>query len=68
MGKKAVIFFDDVQTETLNCRTANRVDMLLKQCIQHGQVSRKRTIELDVFVRFQLWVCRGCSSDGRALA
>jgi hypothetical protein len=38
MGKKAVIFFDDVQTETLNSRVANRVDMLLKQCIQHGQV------------------------------
>ena len=38
MGKKAVIFFDDVQTESLNLRTTNRVDMLLQQCIQQGQV------------------------------
>lgn len=39
MGKKAVVFFDDMQSETLNFRASNRVDMLLKQCIQHGQVS-----------------------------
>lgn len=38
LGKKAVIFFDDVQTERSNPRTANRVDMLLRQCIQNGQV------------------------------
>ncbi len=39
LGKKAVIFFDDMQAETLNWRTANRIDMLLRQCIQHGQVN-----------------------------
>lgn len=38
LGKKAVIFFDDVQTERTNQRTANRIDMLLRQCIQNGQV------------------------------
>ena len=38
LGKKAVIFFDDVQTEKFNRRTANRIDMLLRQCIQNGQV------------------------------
>jgi len=38
LGKKAVIFFDDIQTEKDNTKIANRVDMLLRQCIQNGQV------------------------------
>ena len=38
LGKKAVVFFDDIHSESLSKDGCDRVNMLLKQCIQHGQI------------------------------
>ena len=38
LGKKAVVFFDDINSDTLNDERCDRVDRLLKQCIQYGQI------------------------------
>jgi len=38
LGKKAVIFVDDIHTEALNSATKDRLDMLLHQCIYHGRI------------------------------
>ena len=38
LGKKAIFFLDDIHTETLNTRTTDRLDMLLRQCIHHGHI------------------------------
>ena len=38
LGKKAVIFLDDIHTEVLNSSTTDRLDMLLRQCIHQGRI------------------------------
>ena len=45
LGKKAVIFLDDIHTEALNSSTTDRLDMLLRQCIHHGRIFNSRDVD-----------------------